>query len=70
MENYWSLLKRGLRGTYVSVEPFHIFRYLDEQAFRFNNRKNNDAGRFESAIGGIVGKRLTFESLIGKTERP
>ena len=38
MENFWSLLKRGINGTYVSVEPFHLFRYLDEQAFRFNNR--------------------------------
>lgn len=67
MENYWSLLKRGLAGTYVSVEPFHLFRYLDEQAFRYNNRKDmNDADRFSAAICGIVGKRLTYDALTGK----
>jgi transposase-like protein len=65
-ENYWSLLKRCLRGTYISVEPFHLFRYLDEQAFRFNNRKDmNDADRFSLAITGIVGRRLTYKELIG-----
>jgi hypothetical protein len=46
LENFWSLLKRTIRGTYVSVEPFHLFRYLGEQAFRFNERENTDAGRF------------------------
>ena len=67
MENYWSLLKRTLKGTYVSVEPFHLFRYLDEQAFRFNLRKNaNDADRFSAAIRGIVGKRLRYDALTGK----
>jgi transposase-like protein len=67
MENFWSLLKRGLTGTYVSVEPFHLFRYLDEQMFRFNNRKNlDDAGRFDLAIRQIVGKRITFAQLTGK----
>jgi transposase-like protein len=67
MENYWSLLKRTLKGTYVSVEPFHLFRYLDEQAFRFNLRKNaNDADRFSSAIRGIIGKRLTYDALTGR----
>ena len=50
IENYWSLLKRGIKGTYVSVEPFHLFRYLDEQSFRFNTRKGNDQGRFLSAL--------------------
>jgi transposase-like protein len=69
LENFWSLLKRGLNGTYVSVEPFHLFRYLDEQAFRFNMRKDNDAERFTTVIDGIVGKRLTYEGLIGP-ERP
>jgi transposase-like protein len=65
-ENFWSLLKRALRGTYVSVEPFHLFRYLDEQAFRFNNRKEmNDADRFSAAICGIVGRRLMYKDLIG-----
>jgi len=67
LENFWSLLKRGLTGTYVSVEPFHLFRYLDEQMFRFNNRKNlDDAGRFDLAIRQIVGKRITFAQLTGK----
>src|SRR3989441_7606015 len=68
MENFWSLLKRGLKGTYVSVEPFHLFRYLDEQTFRFNNRKfMNDADRCSLAVRLIVGKRLTFDQLTGKT---
>jgi transposase-like protein len=67
MENFWSLLKRGLQGTYISVEPFHLFRYLDEQAFRYNNRKLKDAERFQIAVGQIVGKRLMYEELIGKT---
>jgi transposase-like protein len=65
MENFWSLLKRALKGTYVSVEPFHLFRYLDEQAFRFNARKSNDASRFISALKGILGKRLTYTALTG-----
>jgi transposase-like protein len=68
IENFWSLLKRGLKGTYISVEPFHLFRYLDEQAFRFNERKQNDCGRFISAMQGITGKRVTYEKLTGKTE--
>ena len=68
MENFWSLLKRGLHGTYVSVEPFHLFRYLDEQCFRFNNRKMTDSDRFRIAVDGIVGKRLTYATLTGKTE--
>jgi transposase-like protein len=67
IENFWSLLKRGLSGTYVSVEPFHLFRYLDEQSFRYNNRKKlNDAGRFNRVLSQIVGKRLTFAELTGK----
>ena len=66
MENFWSLLKRGLHGTYVSVEPFHLFRYLDEQAFRYNERKLTDAERFSIAVKGIVGKRVTFDELTGK----
>ena len=69
LENYWSLLKRSIKGTYVSVEPFHLFRYLDEHAFRFNERTNDDAGRFDLAICGILGKRLTYENLIGGSER-
>jgi transposase-like protein len=66
LENFWSLLKRGIHGTYVNVEPFHLFRYLDEQAFRFNERKDNDAGRFVKALSGIVGKGLRYAKLIGK----
>jgi transposase-like protein len=65
MENFWSLLKRAIKGTYVSIEPFHLFRYLDEQAFRFNERGDNDGGRFQSAIKGIVGRRVTYKALIG-----
>jgi len=66
LENFWSLFKRGVAGTYVSVEPFHLFRYLDEQAFRFNNRKATDADRFNMALMGIVGKRVKFSQLTGK----
>ncbi len=68
IENFWSLLKRGLKGTYVSVEPFHLFRYLDEQAFRFNERQGNDGDRFVSAMQGVTGKRVTYEKLTGKRE--
>jgi transposase-like protein len=64
-ENFWSLVKRMLRGTYISVEPFHLFRYLDEQVFRFNNRKGTDAMRFVLALKGIIGKRLTYTALTG-----
>lgn len=71
MENFWSLLKRGLNGTYVSVEPYHLFRYVDEQVFRFNNRKSmDDAGRFTVAMSQIVGRRLTYKQLIGKLDKP
>jgi hypothetical protein len=67
MESFWSLLKRGLAGTYVSVEPFHLFRYLDEQMFRYNNRKNmGDFDRFKLAASQIVGKRLTWNQVTGK----
>jgi transposase-like protein len=71
IENFWSLLKRGLNGTYVAVEPFHLFRYVDEQAFRYNNRatKDNpltDADRFHLALSQIAGKRLTFAEVTGK----
>jgi len=67
LENFWSLLKRGISGTYVSVEPFHLFRYLDEQTYRYNNRKMTDGERFSMAVKNIVGKRLTFDQLTGKT---
>jgi len=66
MENFWSLVKRQLHGTYISVEPFHLFRYIDEQAFRFNNRKMTDAERFDIGLREIVGKRLTYAELTGK----
>jgi transposase-like protein len=66
LENFWSLLKRALKGTYVSVEPFHLFRYLDEQMYRFNNRKDNDVGRFIAACMAVFGKRLTYKVLTGK----
>ncbi|HEV2381854.1 MAG TPA: IS1595 family transposase [Terriglobia bacterium] len=67
LENFWSLLKRGIHGTYVSVEPFHLFRYLDEQSFRYNYRKEmNDFDRFKLALSQIAGKRLTYSHLTGK----
>jgi transposase-like protein len=66
IENFWSLLKRCIKGTYVSVEPFHLFRYLDEQCYRFNNRTLNDGQRFDIATRAIIGKRLTFAKLTGK----
>ena len=63
LENFWSLLKRGLRGTYVSVEPFHLFRYLDEQSFRYNNRvEMDDYDRFNKLLKKVTGKRVTFTS--------
>jgi transposase-like protein len=72
IENFWSLLKRGLRGTYVAVEPFHLDAYVAEQVFRYNNRatKNNpldDADRFMLAVSQIANKRLTYAELTGKT---
>lgn len=66
IENFWSLLKRCLKGTYVSVEPFHLFRYLDEQAFRFNKRAGNDLYRFLEVAKCLTGRRLTFEELTAK----
>jgi hypothetical protein len=72
IENFWALLKRGLGGTYISVEPFHLFRYIDEQAFRYNFRKHadgevmNDGERFAIVMSQIVGKRLTYKQLTGK----
>jgi len=66
LENFWCLLKRSIKGTYVNVEPFHLFRYLDEQSFRFNERKDTDGGRFLKACAGIIGKSLKYVDLIGK----
>jgi transposase-like protein len=75
IENFWSLLKRSLRGTYVAVEPFHLQRYVDEQVFRFNNRatKDNplsDSDRFVAALAQVAGKRLTWKELTGRGEIP
>jgi hypothetical protein len=73
IENFWSLFKRTLRGTYVAVEPYHLQRYADEQAFRFNYRggrsrdqRIDDGQRFAKALSRIVGKRLTYSELTGK----
>jgi transposase-like protein len=65
MENFWALLKRGLHGTYVSVQPFHLFRYLDERVFTFNMRDLDDQGRFETVLGQVADRRLTYAELIG-----
>jgi len=75
LENFWSLLKRGLRGTYVAVEPFHLFRYVDEQVFRYNNRATvnrpvKDADRFKLAMSQVAGRRLTYTELTGKDQSP
>jgi transposase-like protein len=68
LENFWSLFKRHMRGTYVAIEPFHLDRYLDEQVFRFNNRKKpmDDYARFEKVLGQVAHKRLTYKELTGK----
>jgi len=68
IENFWSLLKRGLKGTYISVEPFHLFRYVDEQAFRFNSRKVSDGTRFAEVLASVTGRRLMYKHLTGKDE--
>lgn len=70
LENFWSLLKRAIKGTYVSVDPFHLFRYLDEQAFRFNKRDENDLGRFVNVLKNILGKRPTYKELISSDMLP
>ena len=68
LENFWSLFKRCIKGTHVSVEPFHLFRYLDSECFRFNNRDLKDGGRFIAALQGMSGKRLTYKALTGASE--
>jgi hypothetical protein len=68
IENFWSLLKRTIKGTYVSVEPFHLFRYLDEQSFRFNKRKGTDGQRFQMVTEQVTGKRVTYAELTGKSK--
>lgn len=64
-ENFWSCFKRGIKGTYIQIAPFHTDRYLDEQAFRYNHRKDSDSGRFEKAVAKMFGKRLTYAELTG-----
>ncbi|MDW5267333.1 MULTISPECIES: IS1595 family transposase [Acidobacteriaceae] len=68
IENFWSLLKRGLNGTYVAVEPFHMDSYVDEQVFRYNTRKQSDGQRFKKVVSQLAGKRLTYAELTGKEE--
>jgi transposase-like protein len=65
MENFWSLVKRQLHGTYISVEPYHLFRYLDEQSMRYNMRKMTDAERFSHVCSQVAGRRLTWQKLTG-----
>ncbi len=65
VENFWSLLKRGLHGTYVSVEPFHLFRYLDERVFTYNLRERDDYSRFEAILRAVTGRRLTWAEVTG-----
>ena len=70
MENFWSVLKRCLKGTYISVDPFHLFRYLDEQCFRFNKRHLTDAERFVIVLAQTINRRLTYNELTGKIDAP
>jgi transposase-like protein len=66
IENFWALLKRTIKGSYVSVEPVHLRRYLDEQVFRFNARGGRDAERFVVVASALADKRLTYQQLIGE----
>jgi hypothetical protein len=70
LENFWSLVKRAIHGTYVSIEPFHVFRYLDEQAYRFNNRKTSDGERFRRLLRDGLCDRLTYAELTGRATQP
>jgi ISXO2-like transposase domain len=63
LENFWSLLKRAIKGTDVNVEPYHLHRYVEEQAFRYNKRFGDDADRFVSALRGIIGRHITYKGL-------
>ena len=65
LENFWSLFKRCIKGTHISVEPYHLFRYLDSECWRFNNRILDDGERFMLAMHGFEGKRLTYKTLTG-----
>ena len=66
LENFWSLFKRGLHGTYISVQPYHLFRYLDEQVYRYNRREQSDAARFRGIVGTASGRRVTYAALTGR----
>jgi len=68
LENFWALFKRCIKGTHISIEPFHLEAYVDSEAFRFNHRKVKDADRFVYAVNGYHGKRLTYKALIGALE--
>ena len=68
MENFWSLLKRAIKGTYVSVEPFHLHRYIDEETYRFNTRKQTDADRFMGVLESVSGRRVMFKDLTGRAD--
>jgi hypothetical protein len=70
LENFWSLLKRSIKGTYVSVDPIHLFRYLDEQTYRFNERHKNDLERFVGVLKDVIGRRLTYKELISTDMLP
>jgi transposase-like protein len=70
IENFWALLKRAIKGTYVNVEPFHLFRYVDEEAFRFNSRKARDGDRFANLTANVTGKRLTYAELTASATTP
>lgn len=69
IENFWSLLKRGIKGTHIHVSPFHLDRYIDDQAFRYEHRKTNDFGRFDLSVSQAQGKRLTWNQLTGKAAK-
>lgn len=68
LENFWALFKRCIKGTHVSIEPFHLFRYLDAESFRFNNREITDSARFAKTVQSMAGKRLTYRSLTGNED--
>src|SRR4029079_12382148 len=68
LENFWALFKRCIKGTHVSVEPFHLFRYLDAESYRFTNRKTDDSARFIGVVQSVGGKRLTYKNLIGEEQ--
>ena len=68
VSNFWSLLKRAIKGTYVSCEPFHLHRYLDEEVYRFNTRKQTDAERFMGVLKAVAGRRVMFDELTGRAD--